>query len=76
MLYAFWLTRGLVIPQAASKAAPLPDAQFLGYSMAVTLKDRLDLVELLLLQKSELDGAGLSAPSEGRYSKRQPMASS
>jgi hypothetical protein len=30
--------------------------------MAVTLEVKLDLVELLLLQESELDGAGNLAP--------------
>jgi hypothetical protein len=31
------------------KEAPLPDARLLGYSMAVTLEEKLDLVELFLL---------------------------
>jgi hypothetical protein len=62
MLYAFWLVKGLVIPRAASKEPPLPDARLLGYSVAVTLEEKLDLVELLLLQESELDGADNLAP--------------
>jgi hypothetical protein len=63
MVYAFWLARGLVIPQAASKEAPLPGAR-LGYSMAVTLEEKLELVQLLLLQESELDWAGTLAPQD------------
>jgi len=62
MLYAFWLVKGLVIPRAASKEPPLPDARLLGYSVAVTLEEKLELVELLLLQEGELDRAGNLAP--------------
>jgi hypothetical protein len=58
MLYAFWLVKGLVIPRAASKEPPPPGARLLGYSVAVTLEEKLELVELLLLQEGELDRAG------------------
>jgi len=63
MLYTFWLVRGLVIPRAASKESPLPGARLLGYSAAVTLEEKLALVELLLSQESELDGGG-NLPSQ------------
>ena len=58
MLYAFWLVKGLVLPRAASKKPPLPDARLLGYSVAVTLEEKLELVEILLLQEGELDRPG------------------
>lgn len=57
-----------MFPRAASKKTPLPGARLLGYSMAVTLEEKLGLVELLLLQGSELDGAGsfqLDGPANG-----------
>jgi hypothetical protein len=69
MLYAFWLARGLVLPRAANKEAPLPDARLLGYSMAVTLEEKLGLVELLLLQES-----GLMRPATCRRKARQLSA--
>jgi hypothetical protein len=68
MLYAFWLVKGLVVPRAASKQPPLPGARLLGYTMAVTLEEKLDLVELLLLQESELHGADNLAPQKHRSS--------
>ena len=62
MLYAFWLVKGLAIPRAAKQGASLPDARVLGYSLALTLEEKLELVQLLLLQERELDWCGSLAP--------------
>ena len=57
-----WLVKGLVLPRAAGKKPPLPDARLLGYSLALTLEEKLERVQLLVLQERELDWAGNPAP--------------
>jgi hypothetical protein len=64
MLYAFWLANGIVLPRAANMPSPLPDARLLGHSMAVTVQDELDLIQLLRLQASELEGKPLQTVAD------------